>query len=391
MEKVSSDKASNGQKIDWKQALKYAGAILAYLIGSGYASGQEVAQSFTVYGWRGFLGMFAFGIFMIVIAIIMKHGRTHRKEKEGDVYRFYLGKYAGAFMEWFTYFFLLLVEMVMISGAAASLSQYFHVSTLVGSIGMAILVILTTSLGLQKVVSIVGKLGGLTFIVTIFVSIWTVFSNPGAMGTFQRQFAAAKPGQLTYAAGSSSGWFWLGAILFIAYNYVAGVPFIATLGKNSVNQRTAFWGGILGGIGLFFAAFFMNLALFGHFNLVYTTQVPMLQLAINIHPVFGFFFFIILLACIYDTAAPMMWSLAARFTPEGASKRRYNTTIVIATAIAWIGAQLPFDKLVGIVYPFSGYFGIVLLVAIFAVEIYHHIKSPKGAAGDTLINADAKE
>ena len=45
------------QQINWGRAMTYAGAFIAFLIGSGFATGQEVLQYFSSYGYLGILGV----------------------------------------------------------------------------------------------------------------------------------------------------------------------------------------------------------------------------------------------------------------------------------------------------------------------------------------------
>ena len=39
--------------LHWGRVATYAGAFIAFLIGSGFATGQEVVQYFSAYGWQG--------------------------------------------------------------------------------------------------------------------------------------------------------------------------------------------------------------------------------------------------------------------------------------------------------------------------------------------------
>lgn len=41
------------QKTDWLNVVKYAGAYIAFIIGSGFATGQEIIQFYTSYGIWG--------------------------------------------------------------------------------------------------------------------------------------------------------------------------------------------------------------------------------------------------------------------------------------------------------------------------------------------------
>ena len=46
------------ENINWPIVFKYAGAFVAFMIGSGFATGQEVMQFFTAYGIWGIGGIF---------------------------------------------------------------------------------------------------------------------------------------------------------------------------------------------------------------------------------------------------------------------------------------------------------------------------------------------
>ena len=90
---------------------RISGAIIAFLIGSGFASGQEIFQFFTVYGYKGIMGsIIATVIFCLVSGILVNYGYSHLKNqdrKTNNPYTYYLGKYFGKFMQWYTPFFAL--------------------------------------------------------------------------------------------------------------------------------------------------------------------------------------------------------------------------------------------------------------------------------------------
>ena len=45
----------SAEKVSWKRVLILAGAIIAFTIGSGFATGQEIIQYYTAYGVKGLL------------------------------------------------------------------------------------------------------------------------------------------------------------------------------------------------------------------------------------------------------------------------------------------------------------------------------------------------
>ncbi|WP_373742502.1 hypothetical protein, partial [Jeotgalibaca porci] len=56
--------------------------------------------------------------------------------------------------------------------------------------------------------------------------------------------------------------------------------------------------------------------------------------------------------------------------------------LIAVSLLSLIGAQLPFGTLVGIVYPFTGYFGIVMLVLFIGREVWENRKQRAVEEGD---------
>ena len=59
---------------------------------------------------------------------------------------------------------------------------------------------------------------------------------------------------------------------------------------------------------------------------------------------------IVLLAEIYNTAVPMVWTVANQFVDEKQDKRKYQFLIALLCAIIFMGGQLPFGMLVNLIY-----------------------------------------
>lgn len=90
------------------------------------------------------------------------------------------------------------------------------------------------------------------------------------------------------------------------------------------------------------------------------TEIPMLVLADGVHPLFASVFSVIILAGIYTTAIPLLWTVSSRFFADRTPRFKL-LTIVLAAAGTLIGLVLPFSQMVNIVYVINGYVGIVLL------------------------------
>ncbi|MFQ7119072.1 MAG: hypothetical protein ACLRPW_02935, partial [Intestinibacter sp.] len=89
-------------------------------------------------------------------------------------------------------------------------------------------------------------------------------------------------------------------------------------------------------------------------------EIPALYLADKISPIIGILFSVVLLLGIYTTAVPLLWSVTNRFVEDDHPKFKIITIVV--SILACIGGLLPFDKLVGTLYPYTGYMGILILL-----------------------------
>ena len=52
----------NENKVNWGRVMILAGAVIAFTIGSGFATGQEIIQYFTAYGVQGILTVLLFAV-----------------------------------------------------------------------------------------------------------------------------------------------------------------------------------------------------------------------------------------------------------------------------------------------------------------------------------------
>lgn len=359
------ESSNSVEKVSFRNVMRVAGAVIAFLIGSGFASGQEVFQFLTVYGYMGLIGsIIAMVLCCCVAGILMSYGYITRNDENSSPYFHYLGKYFGKFMT----FFAFLILIVMVSGTGATLNQYFDLDPRLGTVAMAIIISLVALLGLTRVVDVISLIGPGLIIFTLTIAIYTLITNPGDFASADQVLNNLK--DLPYGAGNSRSYWFLAAVLFVAYNIIAGVPFIVELGSKEVTSNKEAWiGGIVGGVGLMSAAFALNLAMLGHVDELVNAEVPVITLAQKMSLVVSFIFVIILLAGIFSTSVPMLLTVTNTLTKENTKKSTKNMLIILVAFLALVGGQLPFGKLVGLVYPFTGYFGIAMIVLFIVKEL----------------------
>lgn len=357
------------------RVLSYAGAFMAFLIGSGFATGQEVMQYFASYGLTGGLlvALTCVILFIFVGGCFVCTGKREGFEKGSDIFRYYCGKYIGTFYDYFTILFVFMSFVVMIAGAGATLQQRFGLAPWMGSVGMMILVCATTIFGLKGIIEVIGKLGPIIAVFAIFLGFYSFFSNPG--GVIESSAMLASGELKVMQAGTN----WLtSAGSYVGFCMLWLAAFLAAMGKGTNSTREGLCGTTVGAVGFTLGCTSMMLGLLAYLPLVYDSQIPALVLAGRITPVLSIIFSVIIFGGIFTTAVPLLWQVSSRFTIEGSPIFKITTVscAVVGTIIAMF---LPFNQLVNIIYGINGYVGILLLAFIIVKEFRRKVlkSSPK--------------
>lgn len=342
------------EKLNWGRMFTIAGAFIAFLIGSGFATGQEVLQYFSAYGFKGILGVIVVFILFLYVGIDFSVVGNKYKFKNGnEIYKYYCGNIIGSFYDYFSIAFIYMSFIVMIGGAGATINQQYGLPVEVGGILMGILAAGTVIFGLGKIVDVIGKIGPAIVVLTVFLGLSAIFGNPGGLSSGN---AAVSDLNILKA---SSNWFYA-ASSYVGFCMLWLAGFMASMGAASESKKETVMGTFLGALGFSLALAIIALGILANIEEVAGSMVPSLILAGNISPVLALIFSFIVVAGIYTTAVPLLWQVIARFAEEKTTKFR-TLTIVLAAVGVFIGLKVPFDRLVNIIYVINGYVGILLL------------------------------
>src|SRR5690625_5120470 len=155
-----------------KDTLRIAGVYVGTIIGAGFASGQEILQFYTGYGWWGILGTLdtvilypLLGYYMVVL------GKTLNAPAHKIVTYHSFGKYLGYGIDLLLAFFLFGVGVIMVAGSGSLFQQQFGLQPAVGYAIMAVLVIIALLLSLRRLLEVISIITSFAFVLVIILEI----------------------------------------------------------------------------------------------------------------------------------------------------------------------------------------------------------------------------
>ncbi|MFF2755835.1 hypothetical protein ACFVR1_19260 [Psychrobacillus sp. NPDC058041] len=254
----------------------------------------------------------------------------------------------------------------MFSGAGAIFEEQFGLPAIVGSLFMAAITIASVTLNVQKIIGLISAVTPFLLVMVILIAGYSLLHFDPSAINIDSGVAKASP--------AASNWM-LEALLYVSYNIAAGVAMITVIGGTVKDQKVAGWGGIIGGLGLGLLILLINISMLTQIENISGVAMPMISLANEIHPVIGFIMALVLIGMIYNTAVAMLYAFSARVVkPE---KSSFKSFTILFGIIAFIASFVGFVKLVGTVYPVTGYLGFLLIAAIIVSWFLYKSRSSK--------------
>jgi uncharacterized membrane protein YkvI len=357
-----SEQPSPGGEGSVRTIAKLAGAFVAFLLGSGFATGQETMQFFAAEGLKGVLGALVFLAVCTYLTItLLLVGRRHGFHSLDQVFRHYTGNIIGPVYTWYTIVMVFSIYVVMLAGADSVMAEQFGLPIGVGAAIMAAVVLATLFFGLREIVNVIGAIGPVLVGLVIFIAVVAIAKDPAAIAIGNQ----AAPSLQTLKA---SGTWWWSAVLYTALQVMGLFGFLPALGATVRSSRDLVLAGFLGPLLYSVALVLVILAFVAGLPRIVGSMIPMLQVAQHATPVLATGFSLVIIAGIFTTAVPMLWIVLVRFVPD--NSRPYRRLAVVLSLVGAAGASwLPFDRLLNLVYPTIGYSGIVLIGFVLAKQL----------------------
>ncbi|MBY0222223.1 MULTISPECIES: YkvI family membrane protein [Sporosarcina] len=346
-----------------RDILKMGSAFIGIIVGAGFASGNEIMTYFTSFGFWGILGAIVCTVLFAYLGMVLTRlGSRMQTNSHKDVIYKISGRYLGVVVDGIIIFTLFGVGVVMLAGAGANLHQQFGLPSYVGSLLMIVLVFLTILLNVDKVVAVIGSITPFLIITVVGVSIYSVW-------TMDTTFAVLDP--VAKAVPTTLPNWFVSAINYVSFNIAVGASMSIVMGGAEKNEKTAAWGGFVGGLGLGILILLSHLAIFSKVDDVAGTELPMLAIINSISPIFAIFMALVLYGMIFNTAVSMFYAFGARFIESGT--KTFKVFVAVSLVIGYGLSFFGFTNLVSNFYPLVGYLGLFLVAAL----IFASIRMPK--------------
>jgi uncharacterized membrane protein YkvI len=338
-------------------AFTFAGSI----VGAGFLSGQELWQFFGSYGKLGVVGFILALILQLALVYIIL---TYAKDSQTSEFDILIVKKEIKPLRYFFIFselvFVFGVVMIMYAGSGSLLKTAFGLNDLVGSLIFATAITIVAFLGLNGITKILSATIPFLTILTLIISILALdkYGFPNLSNAQVTGKTALMPN------------FIVAFVLFSVHNIFCMLGVLAPIGCELKSKSSAFNGMVLSSAVLIIITLSVLLPLYSAPEFA-QKDLPMLDLAKTVSAPLFYVYAVLLLVGMFGSALSHLVSVTdfVYRKSDFLNKRKYIFILPLSIS-AFVLSRFGFSKLISIMYPLSGYVGIIGL----ALIIYNFIK-----------------
>lgn len=353
-------------KNELKHIFQVATVFVGTIVGAGLASGQEITQFFSTYGYISFLGLLICAAFYIIftsmmISISLKYNLNSYTDFINLVSPGFLGKIT----DYLTSFFLITGAAIILAGSGALLYQYFGVPKYLGIILMAIVSLITLLKDTKGLITINSFIVPCltAVIITVFV-LYLVYHKD----TMSLEYLKKVPVHKKLLIDNQ--WI-LSSFLYAGFNMLFSSGVLVPLSKEVKKKRVIITGLVIGSLTLTLLAFLINSMLLVNIPEIFKFEIPLLRVASKFGPLMQVLLLIIIWCEMFSTEVSDIYSVGK--TLEEKYKIPYKRGVILVLLIALPISQIGFKTLITYLYPG---FGVISLIFVFQCIMFY-VKAPE--------------
>ena len=332
-----------------------AAVFIGTIVGAGLASGQEITQFFSTYGYVSFFGILICGLIYIAISsIIISISIKHKLSSYTELIKLVSPGFFGVITDIFTSFFLISGAAIILAGSGALLHQYFGVSKLVGILLMSVISLYTLLKGTKGLITINSFIVPCltTIIITIFV-LYLIFYKDMVSASYIKQIPSYKNNIIP------AQWF-ISALLYASFNMLCCSGVLVPISQEIKRKRILIPGVILGALVLTILCYLVNIMLLLNIPQIFKYEIPLMYITHR----FGTLLQILLLCVIwcemFSTEVSNIYSVGK--TMEKKFNIPYKKAVLMILIIALPISQIGFKNLIKFLYPGFGVISLIFLI-----------------------------
>ncbi|RHW31413.1 hypothetical protein D1B31_22290 [Neobacillus notoginsengisoli] len=339
-------------KRNWTGAFQIAAVYVGTVVGAGFATGREIVEFFSRFGFIGFLGILVSGYLLISMGSkLMRTAARINVDTYQGFNEFLFGKRASGIINILMLLMLLGVTSVMMSGAGAVFEEQLGTPRNYGVMLTIILSVIVMYFGTKALFAVNTLIVPAMIMFSLFLMVLSV-SLPGFTEAFIRT--------------EGTGEYWKGAFspfLYIAFNLGLSQAVLVPVAAEVKDDWTIKWGGIFGGAALTIILLSSHLTMIMLPNLE-TYDIPMAAVMRKVASSFHWVFILVVYAEIFTSVIGNIYGLERQI-----KKIIPLNTMTITTgifAVSYFASLIHYGTLLSFLYPLFGYVSLVFLVLLWA-------------------------
>lgn len=324
----------------WALSIQVAFTFIGTVVGAGFASGREVMQFFTRFGWWGpYLIIVSTAFFVWIGAKVMLLSAKLGAKSYEDLNKHLFGDKGGRWVSNLMLVVLLGVNAVMLAGAGSVFSEHLNLTYQTGLLVTMFACFLLLRKGMKAIMTVN------TFVVPVMMG-FTLF-------LMFETLREPNSGHWLRATSELSPWAaWLSPFLYAAFNLSMSqavlVPLGSAIGDSRVLRRGAWIGGI--GIGILLLA--GHLALSARMPGILQFDIPMGGIARELGAWMHWIYVFLIFMEIFSTLVADIYGLTLQLQERTRVSPGMLTAALLL--ICFLAGQFGFGPLLSTLYPMFG-------------------------------------
>jgi uncharacterized membrane protein YkvI len=330
------------------QVIQIAFTYVGTIVGAGFATGQEILQFFTRYGWMAvFTICCSTALFIWVGTKLMTLAAELNAKSYEDLNNYLFGEKIGKWFGLFTLIILFGITTVMLAGAGSVFREHLGISYQLGLLITLALAYILLIRGLTAIVAVNSFVVPFMLLCSM-LAVLSATDSPNA-GNW-----------LSLTSDVSLIKIWMAPLLYTAFNLVTAQAVLVPLGAAVKDRSILRWGGLVGG------AVIGCMLLAGHFALsanmpgITRYEIPMGHLMAEYGRMIQLIFVFVIFGEIFTTFIANAYGLALQLRERtGWSMQTILAAVLIST---YLISQIGFSSLLSTLYPLFGMVSMVWFV-----------------------------